>query len=135
MNELIENDFSSILTQITPVLSRQPSLEPICITFLKDTESEINFSNFLNEQEVKFKIENYYKIVENCELTGFEKYKRDCHKYNLAPIESFKNCFLEEIELDLNVSTFRVGRTDHTHTGDERQANKLIKCGVWLRVQ
>lgn len=64
MNELIENDFSSILTQITPVLSREPSLEPICITFLKDSESEINVGNFLNEPEVKLKIENYYKIGE-----------------------------------------------------------------------
>lgn len=73
MNELIENDFSSILTQITPVLSREPSLEPICVTFLKDVESEINVSSYLNELEVKLKIESYYKIGESGEslVPGF----------------------------------------------------------------
>lgn len=70
MNELIENDFSSILTQITPVLSREPSLEPICVTFLKDVESEINVSSYLNELEVKLKIESYYKIGESL-VPGF----------------------------------------------------------------
>lgn len=58
----MENDFSSILTQITPILSREPSLEQICVTFLKDAESEINVGAFLNEPEVKFKIERYYEI-------------------------------------------------------------------------
>lgn len=64
MNELVENDFSSLLTQITPVLSREPSLEPICVTFLKDAESEINVRSFLNEPEVKIKIESYYQLGE-----------------------------------------------------------------------
>lgn len=96
----------SILTRITqPPSDEESESEPICIQLYEESVSQMlrddSFDFVPNENP---DIEEYMGLVEDDKYVGWNKYKKECHKYSLPPIAAVKDILEgQSTRFDLNV--------------------------------